>query len=318
MRAILLLALTAVALAEDPVAALCRKNVQLSFEPTAGYLPALLDALHIPVESQIAVFSKTSIQSMRIEPSNPRLLYFNDSVSVGYVHGGFIEIAAQDPGRGLQFYTIQQRPNERITPREDCLNCHKSRTALLRSVATSPDGIPLREINQPFGGWFVTGSILPVAHMGNIAFSNSEKRDLPPTAASDIVALTIFAHQMRMTNLFAHPDDVNALVDELLFVNEPPLHIHGSSGFAEKFSAAGPFDHCGRSLRDLDLDTHLMRYPCSYMIYTPAFDAIPAAAKDAIYRRMWTVLSQKDAAARRAIIEILRDTKPDLPAYFSN
>ena len=66
-------------------------------------------------------------------------------------------------------------------------------------------------------------------------------------------------------------------------------------------------------------------YPCGYMIYSDAFGALPRRARDAIYRRMWRVLSGKDggpkyarlsAAGRRAIVEILRDTKKDRPAYF--
>ena len=70
-----------------------------------------------------------------------------------------------------------------------------------------------------------------------------------------------------------------------------------------------------------------MRYPCSYMIYTEAFDALPALAKDAIYRRMWAVLSGEDIQKpydrlsdddRRAVVEILIDTKPDLPGFFQN
>ena len=61
------------------------------------------------------------------------------------------------------------------------------------------------------------------------------------------------------------------------------------------------------------------------MIYSDAFDALPAAAKDQVYRRLWQVLSGQDkdvryavlsAADRQAIVEILRDTKKDLPDYF--
>jgi hypothetical protein len=69
-----------------------------------------------------------------------------------------------------------------------------------------------------------------------------------------------------------------------------------------------------------------MKYPCSYLIYAPAFDALPPVVKTAIYQRMWHVLSgaasadqryrSLSLADRRAIVEILRDTKPDLPAYF--
>ncbi len=314
MRFLILLTAAALAHAEDPVAAL--KSVQLPFDSIRGYLPALLKALHIPVESQMAVFSKTSIQSLRIEPSNPRVLYFNDSAVVGWVRGGFIEIAAQDPARGIQFYTLQQRPDERVVHRDDCVNCHKSGTTLLRSVIPTPDGIPSAESDKPWGGWFVTGRTLPAVHMGNTVVAHSESREITPSFNSDIVALTLFAHQMQMMNLLAHPENINDLVTHLLFLDEPPFPapIQGSSGFTEIFEAAGPRDHQGRSLRQFDLQTRLMRYPCSYMIYTDAFDSLPAKTKDAIYHRIWTILSAR--ADGQAVIEILRDTKPDLPAYF--
>jgi hypothetical protein len=91
------------------------------------------------------------------------------------------------------------------------------------------------------------------------------------------------------------------------------------------FAAESPHDSRGRSLRQLDLERRLMRYPCSYMIYSPLFDGLAAAAKDAIYRRMWQILSGEDQQPaysrlsltdRRAIVEILRETKKDLPSYF--
>jgi hypothetical protein len=118
------------------------------------------------------------------------------------------------------------------------------------------------------------------------------------------------------------------LVDYLLFVDEAPFAaaVSGTSGFTEQFPAAGPRDAKGRSLRQLDLEHRLFRYPCSYMIYTAAFDALPVAAKEAVYTRLWEVLSGRDkdrsydrlsAADRQAIVEILRDTKPGLPDYFA-
>ena len=69
-------------------------------------------------------------------------------------------------------------------------------------------------------------------------------------------------------------------MDYLLFIDEAPLPgpVHGTSGFAEKFAAKGPFDRRGRSLRQLDLRTRLLRYPCSYMIYSQAFDSLPRAS----------------------------------------
>src|SRR6185436_147607 len=118
-------------------------------------------------------------------------------------------------------------------------------------------------------------------------------------------------------------DAVNELVDYLLFVDEEPLTaaIKGTSGFAGKFAAQGPVDRQGRSLRQLDLEHRLLRYPCSYMIYSAAFGALPADVRAAIYGRMWEVLSGRDASVkytrlsaddRRAVIEILQETLPDL------
>jgi len=166
---------------------------------------------------------------------------------------------------------------------------------------------------------------------------------------SDIVALMVFDHQMHMTNLLirvgwefrvaaygqSNTKETTAslqamtqeLVDYLLFVDEAPLpaRVLGTSGFAENFSTSGLRDRRGRSLRQLDLRSRLLRYPCSYMIYTEAFDGLPAAAKEAIYRRMWQVLSGADRIQkyrrltlpdRQAIVEILRETKDGLPDYF--
>jgi hypothetical protein len=102
--------------------------------------------------------------------------------------------------------------------------------------------------------------------------------------------------------------------------------VRGRSGFAERMSARGPRDRKGRSLYELDLTRRLMKYPCSYLIYSPAFDALSPLAKAPIYRRLWQVLSGQAKepryrtlalADRQAIVEILIDTKADLPAYFT-
>jgi len=115
----------------------------------------------------------------------------------------------------------------------------------------------------------------------------------------------------------------------MLFVDETRLtdRVVGGSGFAEAFSAAGPRDKKGRSLHELDLNRRLLKYPCSYLIYSASFDQLPPGARDPIYKRMWQILSGSERgprytsalspADRRAIVEILRDTKPGLPSYFS-
>lgn len=101
--------------------------------------------------------------------------------------------------------------------------------------------------------------------------------------------------------------------------------IEGTSSFATDFAARGPRDSKGRSLRDFDLQTRLFRYPCSYQIYSRAFNALPAEVKDYVYKRLWEMLNGQstdkddpkiDPEDGQAVIEILRDTKPDLPDYW--
>lgn len=354
-------------IADDPVARLSLESAAIKYEGPAGYLRSVLDALHVPIESQIAVFARNSLQKRIISPERPRTIFFNDSVAVGWVPGEpFVEIAAQDSRQGIIFYTIEQ--SSRVKPRfvrqdQLCLVCHESYSTLrvpgvmVRSVFPSPDGTPIRPLGDvlvdhrtPFpkrwGGWFVTGKTDLLGHLGNTVWNDESSAEsvAPPLSDgrylsphSDMAALMVFEHQMRMMNLltvtgwefrlaeYEHRKSsellearVKDLVDYMLFVDEArlPSRVSGTSGFAEKFSAAGPRDHLGRSLRDLDLEHRLMRYPCSYMIYSEAFDALPAAAKDAIYRRMLKVLETRNAADRRNIVEILRDTKPGLPQYF--
>ncbi len=161
------------------------------------------------------------------------------------------------------------------------------------------------------------------------------KRYLAPD--SDIVALLVLTHQSSVHNLITAAgyqariegdesprakDAAERLVRALLFVNEAPIAgpIQGTSGFASEFSARGPRDHKGRSLRDLDLKTRLFRYPLSYLIYSDGFDALPAGVKGRVYDRMRQILGGEDTTGafdrlsrddRQAILEILQDTKPD-------
>ena len=163
---------------------------------------------------------------------------------------------------------------------------------------------------------------------------------LAPT--SDIVALMTLEHQTRMTNLITRMgwelrageeaqsrlDFVTGeLVSYMLFRGEAKIYepIAGVSSFTKTFAERGPRDRQGRSLRDFDLQKRLFRFPLSYMIYSEAFDSLPDMAKQRIYRRLYDVLSGADrvkpfdsmtAEDRQAILEILRDTKPDLPAYW--
>jgi hypothetical protein len=375
----------------DRVVALNRRiqagEVDLAFDPASGYLRSLLTALSVPVESQTLVFSQTSFQADLININNPRALYFNDNVAVGWVRGGeVLEVAAHDAKQGVLFYQLEQKRAARpqLTRNVQCLSCHLSWDTLgvpglfVMTMYPLPDdpnayanGFPNNH-NSPFserwGGWYVTGEHGAARHMGNIPVMPADKGkskltaplrplksveglfDLKgyPSPHSDVVALMVLNHQTHMTNLMtriawearvaAHDKAADGaarvqaaasdLVDYMLFVDEarPTSPVRGSSGFAAAFAAGGPRDTKGRSLRELDLQRRLMRYPCSYMIYSEAFDAMPAAAKDAVYNRMWQVLSGRErnprymrlsVADRRAVLEILRDTKKGLPSYFT-
>ena len=369
-------------------------TVQLAFEGRSGFLQSALEALRIPVDSQLLVFSRTSLQRRLIGEQNPRALFFNDRVALGWVRGGdVIEVAAHDESAGVVFYTLDQRVDATAGPPQfkrafECLGCHVTGSTLgvpgllmfstTRPEASQSSGLPRHidhsdSLPRRFGGWFVTGSTGSVPHMGNdmAALDGRSSRELASVEnlfdadgyralSSDIAAHLVLTHQAGMTNLLTragwearvadswlHPPFtptpgqeartalvMNAiaseLVDYLLFIDEAKLteRVRAASGFAERFSTSGPRDRKGRSLYELDLNRRLMKYPCSYLIYSPAFDALPPRAKDPIYRRLWEVLSGEEQAPeyrsalsladRQSIVEILRDTKKDLPPYFQS
>lgn len=115
------------------------------------------------------------------------------------------------------------------------------------------------------------------------------------------------------------------LVRYLLFSGEAPLpgRVRGTSGFAEEYALRGPRDSQGRSLRDLDLETRLLKHPCSPLVYSPAFNALPDEMRRRVWHRLDEVLTAETVAPefahlspadRQAIIEILQATHPHLPA----
>ena len=160
---------------------------------------------------------------------------------------------------------------------------------------------------------------------------------------SDIVALMVLGHQTHVHNMITSGvyeihdaiekglsgkmDDVikeagENIVRAMLFVGETPLTdpVAGTSAFAAEFMKQGPRDKQGRSLRDLDLKRRLLRYPLSYLVYSKSFDGMPDSLKSYLSRRFHEVLSGQDTSPdfahlsetdRKAILEILKDTKPD-------
>jgi hypothetical protein len=217
------------------------------------------------------------------------------------------------------------------------------------------DRTPLK---SRWGGWYVTGMHGRQVHLGNIVIKTiydfdklDELRignratldglvDTKPylTDESDIVALLVLQHQADVQNLITRvsydaqspaekredplEDTVERLLRMMLFVDavEYTEPISGDAKFAAQFASRAVRDAQGRSLRDFDLTRRLFRYPLSYVIYSQAFDALPADARSMFYARLNEVLTGADtsesfadlsAADRAAILGILRDTKPD-------
>jgi hypothetical protein len=59
-------------------------------------------------------------------------------------------------------------------------------------------------------------------------------------------------------------------------------------------------------LRDFDLQTRMFKYPLSYMIYSRAFDAMPALVKDRVYQRLYDILTGKDTSPTYACLSPIR------------
>lgn len=176
----------------DPVARLMQDiksgKASLDYEPKQGYLKSLLDKLGVSPTSQLLVFSKTSLQSQFISPSNPRAVYFNAENSIGWIPGApYIEIMSFDPQVGPVFYVLANTKSDRPDIQhktDDCFQCHFTPATgnvpglLARSVFVAPDGnsrlasgsyktTASSPIEERWGGWYVTGTHGSMRHMGN-------------------------------------------------------------------------------------------------------------------------------------------------------
>jgi hypothetical protein len=216
-----------------------------------------------------------------------------------------------------------------------------------------------------WAGWYVTGKAGEQAHRGNLIgakdFARYEHEPMAkgnladlagfideskyPGKGSDIVALSVLEHQAHMHNYIARLNlearlmtaayghvrylrpQVDAFLRYLLFLEETPLKqpLEGNPAFVKDFTATAIRDPQGRSLRDLDLKTRMFRFPCSFLVYSPAFDAMAPAIRDVILQKLYDVLTGKvtekpfanmRAEDRQAVLEILRATKKGLPEYW--
>lgn len=227
---------------DDAVALLARrlaaKQASLQWKPPHGYLESLLESLDVPRESQLLVFSKTALNPALVTPKNPRAIYFNDEVTVGWVPGAdALELTALDPVKGPLFYTLKQDGNAppNLRREERCLACHVGTTTLsvpgliVRSFVPDDTGKPIAGYSRithdsafvtRFGGWYVTGTHGDVPHSGNLfgrdasdrfrrePLAGANRTQLPDSIRkkylqphSDLVAHLVLQHQAHGLNL---------------------------------------------------------------------------------------------------------------------
>ncbi len=216
-----------------------------------------------------------------------------------------------------------------------------------------------------WAGWYVTGTLGSQMHRGNrVATKPPEEPANTPNAddslqnlrslvdvtpypepGSDVIALMVLEHQAKMHNYitrlnyetqimierYGHirylKEQETAFLRYLLMIEEARLTdpIAGTSSYAADFQKSGPRDRLGRSLRDLDLRTRLFKYPCSFLVYNPAFDALPEPMHARLLQRLYDILTGQDSSPewaalslddRDAVLQILRETKPNLPEYW--
>lgn len=216
-----------------------------------------------------------------------------------------------------------------------------------------------------WGGWYVSGQHGAQTHLGNLIGASAFDRHASESGfrgnvadlnqlidtskylqpRSDIVALMVLEHQTHMhnyitrlsyetrimTETYGHirylKNQVNAFLRYLLFTEEASLTapVSGDVQYVADFTAHALRDSKGRSLRDLDLRTRMFRYPCSFLIYSEAFDQMPAVMREHLLQRLHDILTGQDkdpqfsrlaSTDRQAILEILRETKPNLPDYW--
>jgi hypothetical protein len=212
---------------------------------------------------------------------------------------------------------------------------------------------------ERFGGWYVTGDAGFAKHWGNqiIEYGREgryerviavgELFDIAsyPVATSDLLAHLLHEHQVGFVNrvlvgtyrtrelldsVQGRVEEVSGQLDELargivrysLFADEVPLPaggIVGDAAFKSDFLASRRRSASGASLKDFDLRTRLLRYRCSYKIYSPIFAGIPVPLKERVLRLLVRALEGTEPEfaylpeeERRGIRAILRETLPEM------
>lgn len=285
-------------------------------------------------------------------------------------HGREIEISAADPALGGTFYSLHQNSDQPAAIKREtsrCLQCHGSTHTrripghIVRSVYADERGQPVYRLgthltdhaspyDERFGGWYVTGTHGDLRHMGNTWLPDPDENeeldtgrhanltDLSPlmdtspylSPHSDIVALLVLQHQVRMHNVLTaashsgrltardavtmnraleRPPDFESdstkrryasaaekVIRALLFVGEPTLAspMRGTSDFTMEFSRRTPANSAAASLREFDLQRRLFRTPCSFLIDSESFKSLPPGVKSRVFERLATIVRGDD------------------------
>ncbi len=221
------------------------------------------------------------------------------------------------------------------------------------------------EFEERWGGWYITGKMENNPTRANLptAASVLQRKEDPDflqnlesldrfietdrylTKGSDMVAMMVLEHQTHMHNFITRMNyeartflaqyghlrylksPIDYFVAYILFAEEEELpgSVLGNPDYQAWFEKQGPVDSKGRSLRQFNLESRLFEYPCSFLVYSEAFQEMEPKLKELVLQRMWDVLNGDEMkepfsnipkSRRRAIAEILVETLPDLPDYW--
>lgn len=350
-----------------------RHSVTLDNTSLRSLTQSVLKELGVPLSSQLLVFSGSASQGTKVNPRNPRALYFNDECYVGIVPGGLLEMIGVDAAAGGQLYTftnVGRQTPPGIKRDDSCMGCHAGlnsgyvpgffirfsypeMSGKMTHVINATPGHE-RALDTRFGGWFVTSSrdqVFPSAGQvmqDGLAVGMQMGEHYDPgihlARSSDILAHLLHEHQIGFHNRLikvlmsaldngqaegervttTHEEDIEELIRYMLFQNEAKLPVQGVLGdarYVEDFRRNRHASRTGASLKDLDLSSRLLKYRCSYMIYTRPWREMPHEIKAELLTRLHRALQTADDAISRhlpeferlQILHILRDTLPELP-----
>lgn len=309
---------------DDAVAALGKRlaagETGLASNDSHGYLESVLAELHVPIESQVLVYSKTARSPKLVSPDTPRAVYFNDEVSVAWIpEARELELSAIDPVKGVNFYTLSQplesdskfdgvTESQVFTRRDRCLACHAGRSSLevpgllLRAFQTDEHGNPQigfsrvtheMDYQKRWGGWFVTDTPVGMIHRGNLTSKkdNELDRETPGFRArlADLSGLPIAG---------VYPSDHSDIVAHMVLAHQ----AHGTNLLVRAGMEA-------RLSRRSDVEERLVRY-LTFADEAPLLvDAEEAAMtiKESPYAQWFSRQGPRDTAGRSLRDFVLTD-----------